>query len=226
LYPARSPRRPRRWSETGHSQAFTSLTERGGAGGGGESGPLSIPELRMGVARIREAAAGDGVHIVKATITNVRHDEPSKMWYPACPGTREGRVCNKKMQEQAENAWTCDSCGQGTPNYRYILSLTIADHTGSEYVTLFDNEGAQLLGQPAKTLQEWVTGSEEDGRTAFERTVAGAEHREMLLTVKAKAEDRGGETRIKVTAVKMREIDYAKENKILLAALKRAASLV
>jgi replication factor A1 len=214
----------RRWRDEGHGQSFHSLTERGGGGGGGESGPLSVPELRMAVARIREAAAGDGVHVVKASITNIRHDDPGKMWYAACSATRDGRMCNKKMSETSPGTYSCDNCGENPVNFRYILSLTVADHSGSEYVTLFDNEGAQLLGQPAKVLQEWV--ATDEGRVAFERTVAAAEHREMLLTVKAKAEERAGESRIKVTAVKLREVDFARENKALLGALKRAASLV
>ena len=47
--------------------------------------------------------------------------------------------CKKKVSEESDGTWKCEKCQQNypAPNYRYILSCTCVDHTGSLVCTAF-----------------------------------------------------------------------------------------
>ena len=60
------------------------------------------------------------------------------------------------MQDLGGGQWACNACGNGQPTYRYIMSAQLGDHTGSEYVTIFDAEATQLLGESATALHDIV----------------------------------------------------------------------
>jgi replication factor A1 len=144
------------WTSTGSMGHIRSVTERGGPGGGeGNVGPILTPELRKCVSDLKDGAMSgpDNLMIVKATIMNIRHDDLSKISYPACPGMVDGRLCNKKLVDHGGSSWGCERCGTQTPHYRYILSGQIVDYSGSEYVTLFDAEAQAFLGVDANSIQ-------------------------------------------------------------------------
>jgi hypothetical protein len=102
------------------------------------------------------------------------------MWYPACPTQVDGasgkRSCNKKLIDQG-GMWTCNNCGgvEG-PVFRYILSATLQDTSGSAYATLFDAEGAQLLGKTANEMQQLaaVGGGSGSNPPEFDSVIKGA----------------------------------------------------
>ena len=58
------------------------------------------------------------------------------------------------MLRQSGSGWHCDSCNHDTenPTYRYIMSVNISDHTGSQWVTMFDEAATQLVGKSATAL--------------------------------------------------------------------------
>lgn len=112
---------------------------------------------------------------VKCSVSFVRSG--NKNWYPACQNDKgEGRKCNKRITEvslraqapcnfpqhisppllcsQTGSGWHCDSCNHDTdnPTYRYIMSVNISDHTGSQWVTMFDEAATQLVGKSATAL--------------------------------------------------------------------------
>lgn len=60
------------------------------------------------------------------------------------------------------NSWRCERCGlycvlfpfectseTAEPHYCYMLSIQISDDTQTQWVTLFDDQAAQLLGMSA-----------------------------------------------------------------------------
>lgn len=216
---------PRRYASGAASGGFRTLTEGrggGGAGGDGPVGALSLPEMRYTVESCKDDG-GSEVKIVKAAVFNIRHDDPARLMYPACQNTREGRVCQKKMTESEAGHYTCDMCGEAPMKWRYILNAQIGDQSGTEYTTFFDAEATQLLGVPADALHamaaETVGGA---GSPEYERVFSHVLYRELLLTTKVKLDDRaGGEARLRINVVKMRDVEPVKEARALLHTIGR-----
>ena len=85
---------------------------------------------------------------VSASILHIRKDN---CIYPSCTNTFNEKVCKKKMIDIDGNSWRCERCGFETaePHYCYMLSIQISDDTQTQWVTLFDDQAAQLLGMSA-----------------------------------------------------------------------------
>jgi hypothetical protein len=74
-------------------------------------------------------------------ITAIRHT--GKNFYIGCP------KCKKKVAE-VEGA-TCVHCGTvySQAQFRYVLSLSLADYLDSIWVNAYDEVGEALMGMPA-----------------------------------------------------------------------------
>ena len=161
--------------------------------------------------------------IIKASVLSVRA-EPDKMWYPACPTVNGERTCNKKLSDQGGGTWVCNTCGNVPgPVFRYILSVQLVDATGANFVTAFDAEAQQLLGKSAAEMHEFVetVGGAGNPCPNFDAVIKDAGVKEMLFTVRVKMELVRDENRIKGTVIKVRSLDYAKESRVLLEAIKK-----
>ena len=86
---------------------------------------------------------------MKATIVYIKQDN---IYYPACPSTD----CNKKVQEIDTANWRCEKCDKSfpKPQYRYIMSLNVQDHTGQMWLSGFDDTGNAVLGKSADAIAE------------------------------------------------------------------------
>jgi replication factor A1 len=95
--------------------------------------------------------------VLKATIVYIKQDN---IYYPACPSTD----CNKKVNEVEPGNWRCEKCDKSfpKPQYRYIVSLNVQDHTGQMWLSGFDDTGRQVLGKSADEIAELKEG--EDGK--------------------------------------------------------------
>ncbi|KAJ4517178.1 Replication factor A protein 1 [Exophiala dermatitidis] len=84
---------------------------------------------------------------IKATVHYIKQ-EPFA--YPAC--LSEG--CNRKVVEIDPGQWRCEKCDttHPKPEYRYIISANVSDHTGQLWVNCFDDTGRLLLGRTADEL--------------------------------------------------------------------------
>jgi replication factor A1 len=87
---------------------------------------------------------------IKATIVYVKQDSFA---YPACR-TTDPQPCNKKVLEADEGNWRCEKCDKtwDAPNYRYIMSVNVSDHTGQIWLSCFDEVGVAIMGMPANEL--------------------------------------------------------------------------
>ena len=86
---------------------------------------------------------------VKATIIYIKQDNVA---YPAC--LSEG--CNKKVVETDPGEWRCERCDKthSRPEYRYIMSANVSDHTGQIWLSCFDETGRMIMGMSADELME------------------------------------------------------------------------
>ena len=83
----------------------------------------------------------------KATIIYVKQDNVA---YPAC--LSEG--CSKKVVESDSGVWRCEKCDKNhdRPEYRYIMSINVADHSGQIWLSCFDEVGRMIMGMSADQL--------------------------------------------------------------------------
>ena len=70
--------------------------------------------------------------------------------YPAC--LSEG--CNKKVTDMGDGTWRCEKCqiNHDRPEYRYIMSLNVIDHTAQLWLNCFDDVGQAIMGMSANDL--------------------------------------------------------------------------
>lgn len=86
---------------------------------------------------------------LKASTALIRQEN---FCYPAC---RE-QGCNKKVVDLENGQWRCEKCDKtfDKPEYRYIMSVNVSDHTGQLWLNCFDETGRQIMGMSADELME------------------------------------------------------------------------
>ncbi|KAK4897235.1 hypothetical protein LTR28_001754, partial [Elasticomyces elasticus] len=103
------------------------------------------------IAQIRDENLGMSENVdyftLKATIIYVKQDSFS---YPACLS----EDCNKKVVETDPGQWRCEKCDKThpRPEYRYIMSVSVSDHTGQLWLSCFDDVGRSIMGMTADEL--------------------------------------------------------------------------
>ena len=198
------------WSSDGASSSVIALTGGGGSGGGGRADRRALAGAVAG-----EAAGGRTAWVQLAgNVTFVKTEAP---YYPACPGSFNGKSCNKKMVEDGGAAgWTCARCGHaGPPAWRYMLAFKIADHTGAQWVTAFNDEAAALLGVDASALHAAA------GTPAYEAAFAGLTHADLVAKVKVFEEVYQDTPRVKASVQRVERMDYGADLAPTLEALRR-----
>lgn len=114
---------------------------------------------------------------LKASIIYVKQDNFA---YPAC--SSEG--CNKKVIETDPGVWRCERCDKGfpSPNYRYIMSCNVSDHTGQIWLSCFDDSGRVIMGMDANQLNEIKENDETAAVEAFQEATC----KQYIFRVRAK----------------------------------------
>ncbi|KAL4570238.1 hypothetical protein LXL04_025889 [Taraxacum kok-saghyz] len=155
---------------------------------------------------------------VNATIMNVRLEN---FCYTACPITIGDRKCSKKVTDTGDGKWRCDRCDQSVDecDYRYILSVNIMDHTGSIWVTAFQESGEEITGVSAKELHfmKYEEGDEEK----FTGTIRNVLHSRFNFKLKVKEESYNDESRVKSTVVKAEKVKPSNDTCYYLEYLKK-----
>lgn len=160
-----------------------------------------------------------GYHtVVPATITFIPHERPP--FYMACshevPDERnEGkmRLCNRKV-EQNGGSWTCSADHQCQhPTARWIAQFLVADWSGGQYVSSFDEQGQKILGCPASEAARLWDLKETDTTMAnqLETLFKSALFKRWRIRIKSKKEIWMDEERIKMSAVELAPLDFVKE---------------
>ena len=92
---------------------------------------------------------------LKATIVYIKQDS---FCYPAC----RSADCNKKVTDMGDGTWRCEKCdiNHDKPEYRYVMSVNVNDHTGQLWLSCFDEVGRVIMG--GKTAAELMAMKEDD----------------------------------------------------------------
>ncbi|KAM0683475.1 single-stranded DNA binding [Mitosporidium daphniae] len=150
---------------------------------------------------------------IVATITFIKFD--GMVAYAACPGLSEGNVqCQKKVIEVGPSLFRCEKCQRtyDTCNYRYVLSIHVADHTGQSWVNAFNEAGEQLLGLPASDLVKM----RESDLAAFDRVFKKANFSTWRFKLRAKQETYQGEMKMRLSVISINPVPLIQESNMLL----------
>ncbi|KAG6862578.1 hypothetical protein C0993_002537, partial [Termitomyces sp. T159_Od127] len=134
------------YDSTGAGQSFQVQSN---AGGGGVARGFKREEIRS-LAEVKESQLGQQDKVeyfsTKATIMHIKSDN---IYYPACPTTG----CNKKVTPVDGN-WRCEKCNKSfeVPGNRYVISLSVADHSAQALLQGFNDVGLTIFGMPADDL--------------------------------------------------------------------------
>ena len=134
----------------------------GTAAGGGRQDPtktiLQVKDENLGMSEKPEYFS------VKATVSYISQ---KTFAYPACPTEK----CNRKVVEHEPGSWRCEQCEKNhpRPEYRYIMTCNVVDHTGQLYLSCFDDVGRLIMGMSADELTQ-LTAAEEDAEVFHRAT--------------------------------------------------------
>lgn len=108
---------------------------------------------------------------------------------PAC--LSEG--CNKKVTELDAGQWRCEMCDKThpRPEYRYIMPISVSDHTGQLWLSCFDDTGRLIMGTSADNLMQL----REDDNEAFQAVFHEANCRTWSFRCRAKIDTFGEQQR-------------------------------
>ncbi|KAK1754794.1 hypothetical protein QBC47DRAFT_346379 [Echria macrotheca] len=159
------------------------------------------------IAQVKEEQLGMGENpdyfTVKATVVHIRQETFA---YPAC--LNEG--CSKKVADMGDGTWRCEKCNMNhdRPNYRYIMSLSVNDHTGQLWLSCFDDSGRIIMG--GKSANEIMELRETDD-TAFAAAFEAANCRKYSFRCRAKMDTFGDTQRVRYQVMGAAPIDYKSE---------------
>lgn len=161
----------------GRTEAFTSHASLSGA-----TNSNTKSDRFKTVAQVREEQLGMSDQVdyfsLKATVVFIRQD--STWCYPACLSQN----CNKKVTELDPGQWRCEMCDKThpRPEYRYIMPISVSDHTGQLWLSCFDETGRLIMGTSADDLMQL----HEDDPSAFGEVFQEANCRTWSFRCRAK----------------------------------------
>src|SRR5262249_55279309 len=137
------------YDASGRNDAFSThggLAAAAGMGGGADG----RSDQTKTIGQVKEENLGmenQDYFTLKATIVYVKQESCA---YAAC----RSEACNKKVVETGDG-WHCERCDvtHDRPQYRYILSVNVNDHTGQLWLSCFDNEARVIMGVSADQLK-------------------------------------------------------------------------
>ncbi|KAF8330072.1 replication factor-A protein 1 [Cantharellus anzutake] len=207
----------RGWYDSGgKAETFQPQTPGGGSGPSGmSSGGFNHKELYpIAIAQEKFPGLRDtpDYFSLHATIVLFREEN---LYYTSCPGPK----CQKKVLEQDDGTWRCEKCAKSYENceYRYLLSVSVADHTGQVFLQGFNEVAEQLLGISAKDYHNLM----HQDSDAAKAKLTEAKGKVWNLSCRVKQETYNGVTRPRYGINQAFAPDYAKDGLHLLELVRK-----
>jgi len=117
------------------------------------------------------------------------HIRQENFAYPACLSEN----CNKKVTDMGDGTWRCEKCSinHDRPQYRYIMSADVSDHSGHIWVSCFDEQARLIVGRSADEMFKL----QEKGDGSFEAAWEESLCRKMVFNCRAKMDTYGDQSR-------------------------------
>ncbi|KAI8800927.1 hypothetical protein BJ742DRAFT_49410 [Cladochytrium replicatum] len=199
------------WENSGGKRSDFKGYAGGGGATGGAQGGVGTKDMKP----IQEAKDGNLGFGDKAdyftTRASVAYVKTDSVAYPACH--TEG--CNKKVSEDTMGGgWRCEKCQKDfpVPNYRYIISASIADHTGQMWVQVFNDQAEVILGCSANDLMQ----IRESNKARADVIMSELLFQEFTFRVRAKMETYQDESKIRYSVMGCTPLQFPEANEQLL----------
>eukprot|EP01105_Mastigella_eilhardi_P000284 TRINITY_DN1038_c0_g3_i1.p1 TRINITY_DN1038_c0_g3~~TRINITY_DN1038_c0_g3_i1.p1 ORF type:complete len:685 (+),score=222.62 TRINITY_DN1038_c0_g3_i1:234-2057(+) len=203
------------WDAEGSSAPVYAKTASSFQGGGRtfQDKVVTFAQLKEEQAVLSQSPESREFYQVTGTVTLFRRDN-NKFFYMACPNTNSGKECNRKVTDNGDGMFHCAACGRDFDHYnaRYIMNITASDHTGSMYLSCFNESGRQLLNMDCRKLLE-IKGQSE---SQFDAVFTERSFRKYTFKVRGQAEEYNQETRIKFSVLNATPLDWVAESRKLL----------
>ncbi|KAG0697017.1 hypothetical protein DFH29DRAFT_812337 [Suillus ampliporus] len=146
----------------------------------------------------------------RATIMHIKSESIS---YPACPT----QGCNKKVIDVGDG-WRCEKCDKTfeRPEYRYIMSMAVADWSGQAWLQGFNDAGLAVFGKTADEIHEIKDRNEAE----YNAVMAQASGVTFNFSCRAKQDTYNDQTRVRYGISRITPLDYREEAKHLIDLLK------
>ncbi|KAG2349455.1 replication factor-A protein 1 [Suillus weaverae] len=146
----------------------------------------------------------------RATIMHIKSESIS---YPACPT----QGCNKKVVDLG-SGWKCEKCDKTfeRPEYRYIMSMAVADWSGQAWLQGFNEAGLAVFGKTADEVHE----IKERNEAEYNALMAQASGVTFNFSCRAKQDTYNDQTRVRYGISRITSLDYREEAKHLVDLLK------
>ncbi|KAI8639445.1 replication factor-A protein 1 [Parasitella parasitica] len=196
------------YTEKGTSANFNSYSGMAGAAG---DGITKRNKITLQEAKSENLGMGNKADYFefRGTVVYIKSESCA---YPACP------ECKKKMILES-NGWRCEKCQKtfGSPDYRYILTMSVEDATSQIYCNAFDEPGNTLLKMSANEIMALKESDAAAAQVAFNRAL----FQTFNFKIRAKQETFNDITRIKYNCIELKPIDYVKESQEIVANIEK-----
>jgi replication factor A1 len=169
------------FNAAGQNTTFQTYQNLGpGAGGGNKNDSKLISQALEEESYLQDTPT---YMSLRASVVYVKN---TTVAYPAC--STQG--CNKKVIEENPGEWWCEKCQAKFPEplYRYVLSINVADHTGTLWLSCFDEAGHMIVGMSANEAMKIKMDDEENGTQNFMNVMQEATCKTFNIRVRAKME--------------------------------------
>ncbi|PQE19476.1 replication factor-a 1 protein [Rutstroemia sp. NJR-2017a WRK4] len=189
------------YDSQGRTESFNSHSNMAGTGTAG-----GRQETLKNIAQIRDENLGMSDEVdyfsTRATIVYIKQDN---FCYPAC--LTEG--CSKKVTDMGDGTWRCEKCniGHPRPEYRYIMSLNVSDHTGQLWLSAFDDVGKLVMGMTADQLMEL----KENDPVGLERAFEQANCKMLTFRCRARTDTYQDQSRVRYQVSGANPVNYSVE---------------
>ncbi|KAF9227715.1 replication factor-A protein 1 [Gyrodon lividus] len=191
----------------GAEKSFQSHSSALSSGGSSSSG-FNRNEMRH-LSDVKESQLGmsDKADFFSARAT-VMHIKSENIAYPACPA----QGCNKKVTE-VNDGWRCEKCEKtfDRPEYRYIMSMAVADWSGQAWLQGFNDAGLAVFGKTADEVIE----IKERNEAEYNALMAQAAGRTFNFSCRAKQDTYNDQSRVRYGISKISPLDYHEEAQYL-----------
>ncbi|XP_050527598.1 replication protein A 70 kDa DNA-binding subunit-like [Daktulosphaira vitifoliae] len=139
--------------------------------------------------------------------------------YKACPKAD----CQKKVIDRNDGTYRCEKCNDESENFKYrlLLQAQLCDTTGSQWVTMFQEAGEGLLGINTSELGKFY----DDDKEEYNNIIHKKMFKMFETRVRAKLETYNNETRLKVSVMNMKPVDFKLASSKLIADIKRLSGI-
>ncbi|KAL0074868.1 putative replication factor-A protein 1 [Phycomyces blakesleeanus] len=197
------------YNSDGQTTTYTSFSSQNQAfdnGGQGSNKKVSLLQAK------RDNLGGSERPEFFTTRATVVYIKPENVAYPACP------ACKKKTSNIGDG-WRCEKCEKvfASPDWRYILTLRIADPTSQLFVNAFDDAGNVLVGKSANMAMDL----KDNDNSSFMRMLGECLNKTYTLKIKARTETYNDAANVKYTIIDASPIDYVKEAHFLIEEIEK-----